>query len=532
MARIAFVDSMAVEKLGVIYLSSALKECGHEVEIFLQPLEADFVERIAQFQADVVAFGSFIGQEPDVIDLFSAIKARIKDIKTVQGGPSTMIYSDLIYHPVVDFVLKGDGEETLPALLRSLDDRIPPPAIPGLLWQEEGQVIENPGAALITDFNCYPPADRDLHMKYDSLRSSRTKPFLMTRGCPFPCTFCGTATLNKIFKKEKGLHFRYGDGERTIAELEYVKQNYGLEWVQFHDATFNAHPKFAMKFLELYASRDLPPFICNVRSESVSEDLVRLFKEARCDRVTMGIQSGSQRIRRELSGRRTQTDENILYACKLFKKYGIRVNIDLIFGWPGETIAEGLETISFARKAQVDKVNNNVMIYYPDAPITRTAAEQGFLAKFPDVFEVARLSNPLHSRLLKTPDIQKLVNLDKLAHYFIRSRVLAWPPIRDILLGFKPNRFFYFLKNLPALRVSMKYDARSFKEKLNMIRGYIDAILQMDENLTTAAARAEQAGAAVQACKQAGNSGTDVQVVDALVTSRKVVDESLVSKLI
>lgn len=494
MAKIAFVDNMGVEKLGVLYLSSVLKQEGYEVDVFLEPFEPNFTNTLKSYDPDFVGFGSFIGQESEVVDLFSKIKSSLKNTVTIQGGPSTTIYSDLIYHPSVDFVLKGDGEDTLPALMQRLETREDLSVIPGLFWKENGIIHQNPGAPLVRNFDAYPPADRDLHMKYSHLRESRTKPFLMTRGCPYPCTFCGTAMLNKIYKKEKGgPHFRYGVGERTIAELEYVRKYYGLEWVQFHDATFNANRKFVMEFLELYALKDLPPFICNIRSENVKEDVVKLLKEARCDRVTMGIQSGNEHIRKSLSARRTQTDENIFYACSLFKKYGIRVHIDLIFGWPGEKIEQGWETIDLARKINVYKVNRNVMIYYPDSPITSYAHENGYLEKFPDVFDVPKLADPFVSPILNTPDITKLINLDKLAHYFIGSRFLSIKLIRDLLLRVKPNRLYYFLKNLPALKVSLIYDARNLKEKMQMIYGYIQSIFHLKHSQEKEEAKANKA---------------------------------------
>ena len=494
MARIAFVDNMGVEKLGILYLSSVLKQEGHQVDVFLEPFEPDFIDALKSFQPDFVGFGSFIGQESEVVNIFSRIKSSFKNVITIQGGPSTTIYSDLIYHPSVDFVLKGDGEETLLELIHGVETNADLSIIPGLFWKDNGYIHENSGAPLVTNFDDYPPADRDLHMKYSHLRHSRTKPFLMTRGCPYPCTFCGTATLNKIYKKEKGgPHFRYGVGERTIAELEYVKENYGLEWVQFHDATFNANRKFVMEFLELYISKKMPPFICNIRSENIKEEVVKLLKEAGCDRVTMGIQSGNEHIRKTLSARRTQTDENIFYACSVLKKYGIRVHIDLIFGWPGEKIEQGWETIDLARKIKVYKVNRNVMIYYPDSPITEYAYKNKFLEKFPDVFDVPKLANPFVSPLLNTPDINKLINLDKLAHYFINSRVLSFRPTRNILLNVKPNRLYYFLKNLPALKVALIYDARNFKEKVRMIYGYIKSIINIKCNQIKEEAKANKA---------------------------------------
>ena len=103
MARIAFVDTFSGVKIGIFYLSSVLKNLGHNVDIFLEPFEEDFLGNLKEFKPDFVGFSSFLGQEVNVLQLFSNIKESLPEAKTVQGGPSVVIYSNLIYHPSVDF---------------------------------------------------------------------------------------------------------------------------------------------------------------------------------------------------------------------------------------------------------------------------------------------------------------------------------------------------------------------------------------------------------------------------------------------
>ncbi len=475
MSRIAFVDTISSEKQGVLCLSSILKEHSHHVDVFLEPLENDFLVALQKFSPDIVAFGSFLSQEMEVLRIFTEIKHILPTVKTVQGGPSTILYSDLIYHDSVDFVLIGDGEDSLVSLIKEIEIKNELSGVPGLVWKNrQGRVVRNERTPLVNDLSKYPLPDRDLYMKYPLLKDLRTKSFLMTRGCPFKCSYCGSATLNRFFKdKKEGNHFRLGCFERIIEEIKYVEAAYGLEWVQFHDSTFNVNYEYTIKFLKKYIEEKLPPFICNIRSENLTEEMALLMKEARCDRVTIGIQSGSERIRKELSGRAAQTNENIIHACNLFRKHGIRVHIDLIFGWPGETIEEALETIVLARKTQANKLNSDVMIYYPGAAITENAFKNGFLEKYPDVFDLSMLSNPFNIPLLKTPDLKKLINLDKLVYFFVHFKFLSWPPLRRFILCMPPNRFYLFLKVWPEMRLSLKYDAKSFKERVTRIFLYI-----------------------------------------------------------
>jgi radical SAM superfamily enzyme YgiQ (UPF0313 family) len=470
MAKFAFVDTYAGVKIGIFNLSSVLKQHGHTVDIFLEPLEDNFLQSLKIFNPEFIGFGSFLGQEVDVIETFIKIKNALQGTITILGGPSVLINSDLIYHPSIDFILKGDAENSLPQFIEIFNTTKDFSLISGLVWKDNNQIIENGAGNLIKDFTSFPNSDRNLIYKYKELVSERTKPFILSRGCPYSCTFCGTSTLNQYFRKNKvGTHFRCGSIDRAINEIKHVKKEFGMEWVQFHDATFNANKIFMEEFLKRYKAENLPPFICNVRSEGITEEIVILLKQAGCEKVTMGIQSGSSRIRKELSGRAKQTDENIVDVCRLFKKHKIRVNVDMIFGWPGESISEGLDTINLAHKALPDGLNSNVMIYYPDASITKYAHKNGYLEIFPNVFDVEDLCNPYRSKLKKTPDINNLINFDKLVHYLVKFNLLRNKYIFKFLISVRPNTFYLMAKSFPNLLRDLKFSARNGHDKFKYI---------------------------------------------------------------
>lgn len=489
--KIVFVDNLNEGKIGLKILSSILKENGYEVDGFLLPYENNIVKSILKVKPNVICFGSYLGQEADVIELFSEIKNKNKEIITIQGGPSTLFYTDLIYHHSLDFILKGEAEETLLQLLNAIKDKLSFSNIDGLIWKEQGNVFKNPVLPLISAENKeqYPLPDNDLFMKYDKVRNNNTKSFISSRGCPFKCTFCGSVAISNLYRKNKKNHFRLGKASRVIREINYVKKTYGLKWVQFHDATFNANKIQAKEFLREYIDYNMPPFICNIRTETIDEELVELLAQAKCDRVTIGIQTGSERIRKEITGRSKQTDEQIIEVVNLFHKYNIRVHIDLIFGWPGETIEDALETIYLARKLNVYKTSTNVMIYFPDSEITKYAYENGYLESIPDVLDLDSLYNPFYSPLLKTPDIKKLINMDKLCTLFIKYNWLTNKFIFNILINMPPNRFYLFLKNLPGTLVAMKYDSNSIYGKLKIFLSYIKGVYYSNKNLELTAIR-------------------------------------------
>lgn len=483
--KIVFIDNLHEGKIGLKILASILKSNGYEVDGFLLPYEKNIINSVLDAKPNVVCFGSYLGQEADVIELFSEIKKSNKQIITIQGGPSTLFYTELINHHSVDFILKGEAEDTLVELLNAIKNNLSFNNIDGLLRKNDDKLHESNILPLISAENKeeYPLPDNDLFMKYDQVKHNNTKSFLASRGCPFNCTFCGSVAISRLYRKSKKTHFRLGSASRIIREISYVKEKYGLKWVQFHDATFNANIIQTKKFLREYIEYKMPPFICNIRTENIDEELVELLSIAKCDRVTMGIQTGSERIRKEITGRPKQTNEQIMNVVDLFHKYNIRVHSDLIFGWPGETLEDALETIYLARKLKIYKTNTNVMIYFPDSEITKYAYENGYLDSIPDVLDLDLLYNPFYSPLLKTPDIKKLINMDKLCTSFIKYPWLTNKYIFNILINMPPNRFYLFLKNLPGTLVAMKYNTNNFMGKVKLFITYIKDTHKSKKNL-------------------------------------------------
>lgn len=101
-------------------------------------------------------------------------------------------------------------------------------------------------------------------------------------------------------------------------------------------------------------------------------------KESGCDRITFGIQSGNPSIRKNIAGRQ-MSNEQIEAAFQLCHKYKIRVGADIIFGWPGETIDQAMDTIRLCRKLKASTYHSNVLIPYPGLSLTRDSVKMAIL---------------------------------------------------------------------------------------------------------------------------------------------------------
>ena len=466
--KIAFIQKGTYEKIGVHQISGCLKNANKDfiIDIFIEELEPDFYDKIAAFKPDFVLYSLFIGEESFVLEAFSKIKEFLPQVKTIIGGPFTLVFPEIAKRDEVDFVIRGDGEYSLPLFFKLYEDKKSLHEVPGIYFiQEDGTLFKNDNIRLTSDLKNIPDPDRDLYYKYESLRNQDTKGFIASRGCPYNCTYCYNAELKKFYTES---YWRLRDQEAVLREIEYVKNKYGLKWVHFHDGTFNSSIEWLKSFLVEYKKRGLPHFLCNCRVENINEESVSLMKQAGCERITFGIQSGNRYIREDISGRH-MPDKQIEDAFALCKKYNIRVGADIIFGWPGETMEQAMDTINMCRKIKPDTCHSNVLIPYPGLWITKRAIKEGFLEHEPTFKEIRELDS--NKSLIKQKNIKLLINMDKLFNYFIQFPFME--KFLKLLLHLPPNKFFKLLKNLHLLKRSLKYDLTGFFSFLKLIKKYV-----------------------------------------------------------
>jgi len=461
--KIAFIQNEAYEKLGVHQLIGCLKKTDIKIDLFIKKLEPDFYDKITAFKPDLVLYSLFIGEESFMLEAFSKLKQKLPKIKTVVGGPFTLVFPEIIKKSHVDFIIHGDGEYSLPLFLQLYKDNKLLKNIPGISYIEKnGNLFKNNNVELISDLKKLPNPDRDLYYKYKELQENETKIFIGSRGCPYNCTYCYNAELKKFFKHS---YWRLRDPKAVFQEIKYVKDKHGLKWVHFQDGTFNSNIEWLKSFLSEYKRRKLPPFLCNCRVENITEEVISLMKDAGCERITFGIQSGNQIIRQKIAGR-AMSDKQIKDTFKLCRKYNIRTGADVIFGWPGETLNQAMETIRLCRKIKANTYHSNVLIPYPGLQITREAVKNGYLKHEPNLEEISKLNS--NKSLIQQDNIKLLINIDKLFYYMIK---LPWlNGLLKLLLRLPPNRFFKLLKNLHLLKRSFKYDSTPF---FKLIKKYI-----------------------------------------------------------
>lgn len=475
MAKIAFVQHSLLEKLGVMSMSSVLKRHGHECEVFCLAGEEDFYKSLFDFGPDIAAYSLSMGEQTEALEMLRKIKELDKDVKTFIGGPYVLVFPEVIKEACIDLMCIGDGEYACLEVMDRLDRNEELFDIPGIWVKSDGQIHESSDIAYVDDIKQLPILDRDLYcQRYSKIRNARTKPFIMSRGCPYKCSYCYTSWINQFYKDKCGVHFRLDSYEKVISEISYVREKYGLEWVRFHDGTLNANPKYIKEFLRIYSQHDLPGFIAYARVENIDEEFVSLLSQAGCDKIVLGIQSGDEKIRTELANRR-MTNEQIINACDLLKKYKIRIGVDVMFGWPGESMDSAYKTIKLCRRIGPDDVNSNVLVPYSGTRIAEYCMENHYIDRM-DGYADAGSTRTGECLRIKQDNIKQLINLDKLCYLAVRFPRLEW--LINLLIKLPPNRLFVLIKDLQGIRRDFKFEIKGFKKRCDYLGNYLRRLIK------------------------------------------------------
>jgi radical SAM superfamily enzyme YgiQ (UPF0313 family) len=377
-----------------------LKQRGHDVHsIFFKnyftynvPSAKDedlVVDLVNRLQPDLVAMSVWSTYYKLAARLTRRIKAA-GDAVVIWGGihPQTCPEECLT---AADIVCRSEGEY----VLAELTDRI------GLgqdyddlqgCWvrRRDGEIVRNPPRPLIPNLDVIPPADLTPENKYylgfDQWRDvsawdaqAVSYDVMGVRGCPFECTFC----IHNFTRKEAdglGTYIRRRSVDHVLRELKAAKQaRPKLRTIAFSDDIFAPARPWLEEFCERYKREIGLPFIVFSFPGMVDEKRVRLMRDAGLWCSTMGIQSGSERIRRECYGRETST-EMILSACRVLKRHGVGINLDFIGDNPYETREDRLDTVDLlCRIPKPFYFNYFSLTYFPGVDLTERALADGLI---------------------------------------------------------------------------------------------------------------------------------------------------------
>ncbi|MBW2061477.1 MAG: B12-binding domain-containing radical SAM protein [Deltaproteobacteria bacterium] len=333
--------------LGLAYVAAVLERAGIEVEILdfvVFPYSKKLLEtRLKDFPPDVVGLTSVTMNFNNAFEVLRDVKNINPEIFTVMGGPHVTFCAVETMQSVLelDCVVLGEGEDTIVELAGALERRHSLESVLGIVYRDGVQICHTGVRKRPLDMDSLPlPARHLLPMaRYHALDLYVT--MTTSRACPFSCTFC-------VGRKMFGSRVRFRNPAAIINEFEGLsKLDFGL--ISFADDLFTAKKAHCLYICEEIIRRGIKQkWVSFARVDMVSKELLEKMKEAGCNDICFGVESGNPGILKTI--KKGISLDQVVTAVEMCGDVGITPMASFIVGLPGETPETLKETVEFALK--------------------------------------------------------------------------------------------------------------------------------------------------------------------------------------
>lgn len=392
--------------LGLAYLSSVLKKDrdvlildalaeGYKDEMAVDKefiryglLSEEIKKRIAYFSPDVVGISClFSAQSQNVLRICELVKGVDKKIITITGGahPSALP-EEMLRDNNVDFVVIGEGEETIKKLLEHIENKRDTDLrdLDGIGFKYNGGINVNRKNKYVVNLDSLPFPDWEVFPleKYFSINTphggaAKNVPFLpiiTSRGCPFECIFCSVHNL-------WGRNHRKRSVENVLTELEYLVNKFGIKEIQFEDDNLTLDKERAKKIFRgmsdkrLNLSWSAPN---GVAVQTLDDEMLELMKMSGCYSMAIGVESGDEYVLKNMIKKPIRT-EMVKPIINKARKLGLETTAFFVVGFPEETPAQLKNTFRLAENLDVDNVNLSFANPLPGTRLYEVCKEKGLI---------------------------------------------------------------------------------------------------------------------------------------------------------
>jgi anaerobic magnesium-protoporphyrin IX monomethyl ester cyclase len=419
----------------------------HIIDCYAHPDSDDLIlTYLKNERPEFIGFSCTTSSFFDGIRIAELARAHCPGIKVVFGGVhvSALRESLIQQYPSIDYLVVGEGEETLKELL------ITPKAnlkiVKGLAFRTN----DNP--AIFTGFrkkmldldtlpfpayeklSGYPHVYKLPIFNYPKVPNASC---ISSRGCPYSCSYCDRS----VFRKS----FRYNSATYLYAHLKHLKKQFNIQHINFYDDQFTFNRARVIAFTKLMIENNLKiTFNCAARAEHLDFELLQLMKKAGCWMISLGIETGDADL---LAQHRQNPDLEMMRGkILLIKKAGIRVKGLLMMGLPGETEASIQKSRRYVYSLPLDDFNLAKFTPFPGSPIHKKIMEkESDLGEFDEDWEKMDCMQFLFIPKGITKERMELLFIDFYKSHFQRIPVLAG---YIAMLWKSPDSWKRFLKDL------------------------------------------------------------------------------------
>lgn len=353
-------------RLGLPLLGEILKGEGCEVRIYCPDLNS--IDWDDVWRADLVLISSITTTAPEAYRIAEEIRNR--DIPVVLGG-SHVTFKPAEALRFADYVVRGEGEETVVELVRWMRDGDHNNIfdIKGLSFRMDGEVYHNPPRPVLRDLDALPFPDLSL---IQGSEKTEVVPMMTSRGCPFDCTFC---SVTKMF----GRRYRFRNSLKVIEEIENLAREFPNRPFFYYDDNFTASPRRTKALLEEILRRRINlQWAAQTRADVAKDErLVALMRRAGCRRLFIGLESINPETLKAYKKR--QTVEEIEECLEVLHRSDISVHAMFVLGGDDDDLATVDNTVKFALRRRIGTVQFLILTPIPGTDLYAEMASQGRL---------------------------------------------------------------------------------------------------------------------------------------------------------
>lgn len=411
------VNNEATPSIAYAYISSYLRKRGYKSVIIVDaikeglnitwPLEdragyscqgLPFEEVISKIpsDSDVIGFSAmFSGEWPVLRTLITCARKYFPKALFVAGGEHITALTEYSLRdcPALDVCVRGEGENTFYELLEAYSQTGSFAHINGTGYLDsDGKYHQNGDAPpRILNINDMPwPYWPEGYLeafwkegKSYGIATQRDMPFIVSRGCPYQCTFCSNSQMwtNRYVLRDVG---------NVIEEIKYYIERYNITSVQIYDLTAIVKKSWITEFCHRLIKEEIKIYWSmpsGTRSEALDAETLELLKKTGCSYIAYAPESGSAKILRIIKKqiKLARLTKSVLEA----RRKGLTVRTNLIIGFPGETWGDIFQTLIYGLKMSirgVDEVPVFIFSSYPGSEIFSSLMKEGRIELNDDYF--------------------------------------------------------------------------------------------------------------------------------------------------
>lgn len=372
-AKVLLVAFYNKKALGVRYLEANLLRDGHSVRTVyykdfnsLHPQQTTQEElellrkEISEYCPHLIGLSVMSSMYLDTVNAVVDMIHNNFSTAMVCGGAFATLFPEYFLKRGVQFVIRGDGENASCKLAEALANGTSYKEIPSLCYLESGEVVVNEIGGLVNDIDAYGiPVinsgnacfiENNTVVNGDPQLDTLSYEVIASRGCPFTCSYCCCAPLRRLLPKGiSGVRTRSVDS--VMEELvEAKRQCKRIAFIHFYDEIFPNLPGWVDTFIVKYKKHINLPFTIWTHPKMVDAGVLKKLVSVGLTEVIMGIQSGSEHIRRDVF-HRYETQEDIINATKAIRESGVFwCSYDFMLQHPFESIEDLKQSYWLAKK--------------------------------------------------------------------------------------------------------------------------------------------------------------------------------------